>query len=139
MMKIAKNAALVLVLAGLLVLPVMGFGFISPSTETEVAPDVLGVQTEKPAVQKVVVPASLDSKEITVQLSNEESQKIYSVVPDEFPANEFSAFVVVPDRFKALGLVAELVKNDLSTDLVLTVPQALREETVTLTLVMMKL
>lgn len=127
-----KNAALIFVLAGLIGFPSLGFGMMKFQPES---PVVLGVAASPVWVEKQVV--KVDGEKVGVvgefnlnlNLSEENRQTFYDVVPEEYLGEDYEYYIVVPADAKEAGVSASVVSNGTSADLLLTatkeVPQTL--------------
>lgn len=114
MKTIFKNSLLVTVLAGLLVLPMSGFGmFDYPEFDTTPNLQVLGVNSKSSIKSEVV-----DQMDLKLSLSGDSSQKFYNVIPEEYLSDEYSEYIVALKSLSDLGYSFELIDNGLSKDLV---------------------
>ena len=123
MKTILKNSLLVSIVAGLLVLPLSGFGLFD-YTKTEVSPasTVLGVQTAITSQLKIKV---IDQVSLKLSISDEYVQKFYNVIPEEYLFPEFTSYAIGPKDLVDAGYLFEIADNGLSKDLIVTAPKSL--------------
>ena len=112
MKKTIKNSVLVLVLTGLLVLPLLSFGFIQKTPEET---QVLGAATYiRKQADKELNP--VDQINLVVNLNTDESQTLYNVIPENYLDEKYQYVLVVPGSYNDLAK-AELVENNGSYNL----------------------
>lgn len=122
MKTILKNSLLVSIVAGLLVLPMFGFGLFD-YTKNEIVPQatVLGVQTAISSQSKIKV---TDQFSLKLSLTSDNVQKFYNVVPEEYLFPEFTSYAIGPKDLVDAGYLFEIVDNGLSKDLIVTSPES---------------
>ena len=148
MKNLLKNSALVLVLAFLLVLPMIGFGFIKENDMSKAM--VLGIESgyssdslKKDETNKDMLSVSsqkeiVDQIGIKLNLSTDRVQKFYGVIPEKYLSDEYQIIAVVPQEYKEMGMYAEAQKNELNGDVSITLPQGKDLRSVDLILVVLK-
>ena|SRR3989344_441890 len=116
MINIFKNSGLVLVLAGLLTLPLVGFQ--SLKYQPEVVPqNVLGAKTIQQPKSEIKM---VDQIDLNLYFSKDLNQKFYNVLPENYLESDYKVVVVYPVEIKDQGVKIEVIKNDLSADLNVT-------------------
>lgn len=120
MKKYILNSGLVVVLAGLLFFPVLGFGFISLQGPLEIPEDseVLGVEA-RTIVKRTMI---IDQVDLSLNMGAGEVQKFYNVIPEEYVSGDYEFLVIIPETVKDMGVQANLVSNELSADLEVVFP-----------------
>ena len=115
MKKTLMNSGLVMVLAGLLFVPVMGFGFAEYKPEESAgAPMVLGKASYELDFKIV------DQIDLELNLSKLTVQKFYDVVPEEYIKNRgYKVIIVAPKALSDKGVTFDLIQNKLSSDLLI--------------------
>ena len=123
MKTVLKNSLLVSIVAGFLALPMFGFGLFD-YTKSEIVPQstVLGVQTVVSSRPSIKV---IDQFSLKLSLSEENVQKFYNVIPEEYLFPEFISYPVGPKDLVDIGYLFEIVDNGLSKDLIVTTPKTL--------------
>ena len=112
MINIVKNSGLVLVLAGLLTLPLLGFQSLKYQPEV-VSQNILGATTTQPKAEVKV----LDQIDLDLHFSKDLNQKFYNILPEKYLEGDYRVVAVYSKEQKDNGVKIDVVKNKLSADL----------------------
>lgn len=124
MKSVLSNSVLILLLTFLFGLPVAGFGFIDyePKDKGAILGDTFPVTAEGKNQVEVV-----DQLNLSLKLSNEETQVFYNVIPEGYIDEGYELIAVRSKMMQENGIEVELVENELTTDLVVYLPVETRE------------
>ena len=136
---LAINTLLVLALAFILSVPMLGFGFMgideSPNSSEVLGTRIIRVDADENSKNVKVV----EQIDLSLNLSDNKIQKFYNVVPERFVDGDYSFVAIVSPELRDFGLYPDLIKEELSYDLVLFVEdESLYDSVVTATILVLK-
>lgn len=144
MKSLIKNSLLVTVLAVLMLVPFMGFGFVE---EESFDTNVLGSKTvfnqnskseNTNILSKTGNVEVIDQLGFNLNLSRDRVQEFYGLISDKYLSTEYDVIPVLPQDLKDAGMFVTVDKTSNSGNITITLPRGLDIESVDLVLVVVR-